>query len=94
MDALSFPVARPSSGPAPALRSAGGGDLAVGAGPGIDLRRAPETLHPALWLGHQLGRSGVQTVSSGFAALDAELPGGGWPCRVLSELLLPHPGVG
>ena len=31
---------------------------------------------------------------SGFAALDAELPGGGWPRRVLSELLLPHAGVG
>jgi protein ImuA len=57
-------------------------------------RRAPETLHPALWLGHQLGRSGAETVPSGFAALDAELPGGGWPRRVLSELLLPHPGVG
>jgi protein ImuA len=57
-------------------------------------RRAPETLHPSLWLGHQLGRSGAQAVASGFAALDAELPGGGWPRRVLSELLLPHPGVG
>lgn len=57
-------------------------------------RRAPETLHPALWLGHQLGRSGSHAVASGFAALDAELPGGGWPRRVLSELLLPHAGVG
>ena len=63
-------------------------------GPLAAVRRAPETLHPALWLGHQLGRAGVQTVASGFAALDAELPGGGWPRRVLSELLLPHPGVG
>jgi protein ImuA len=57
-------------------------------------RRAPETLHPSLWLGHQLGRSGVQVVPSGFESLDAELPGGGWPRRVLSELLLPHPGIG
>ncbi|MGZ5275406.1 MAG: hypothetical protein ACXWCU_05750 [Caldimonas sp.] len=57
-------------------------------------RRAPETLHPALWLGHQLGRSGAHAVPSGFAGLDAELPSGGWPRRVLSELLLPHPGVG
>src|SRR5450631_2998436 len=56
--------------------------------------RAPETLHPALWLGHQLGRSGAHAAASGFAALDAELPGGGWPRRALSELLLPHPGVG
>jgi protein ImuA len=56
--------------------------------------RAPETLHPALWLGHQLGRSASHAVPSGFAALDAELPGGGWPRRVLSELLLPHAGIG
>jgi len=56
--------------------------------------RSPHTLHPSLWLGHQLGRSGDQTVATGFAALDAELPGRGWPKRVLSELLLPHPGIG
>ena len=54
----------------------------------------PETLHPALWLGHQLGRHGDAAVSSGFAALDLQLPGGGWPRRALTELLLPHPGVG
>ena len=58
------------------------------------VRRAPETLHPELWLGQQLGRSGAQTVASGFARLDAELPDGGWPRRALSELLLAHPGVG
>src|SRR5689334_1401832 len=57
-------------------------------------RRAPEALHPDLWLGHQLGRSAAQTVATGFARLDAELPGGGWPRRALSELLLAHPGVG
>jgi len=40
---------------------------------------------------------GVQreaTVASGFAELDAVLPGGGWPSRVLTELLLPHAGLG
>ena len=58
------------------------------------VRRAPETLHPALWLGHQLGRIGSDAVASGFARLDAELPGGGWPRRALAELLLPHAGVG
>ena len=72
----------------PALAGLGQGALPV------PERRAPETLHPALWLGHQLGRSAAQAVASGFAGLDAELPGGGWPRRVLSELLLPHPGVG
>jgi protein ImuA len=33
-------------------------------------------------------------VPTGFEALDRELPGGGWPRRVLTEWLLPHPGVG
>ena len=55
---------------------------------------SPEALHPALWLGHQLGRHVDAAVPSGFAVLDAQLPGGGWPRRVLTELLLPHPGVG
>jgi protein ImuA len=54
----------------------------------------PEALHPALWLGHQLGRHADAAVPSGFALLDAQLPGGGWPRRALTELLLPHPGVG
>jgi len=64
----------------------------VAAAPAPVLR--PETLHPALWLGHQLGRHAEAAVPSGFAPLDAQLPGGGWPRRALSELLLPHPGVG
>ena len=54
----------------------------------------PEALHPALWLGHQLGRHAEAPHVTGFALLDAQLPGGGWPRRALSELLLPHPGVG
>ena len=53
-----------------------------------------QAIHPSLWLGHQLGRSAEQGLPSGFAALDGQLPGGGWPRRVLSELLLPHPGIG
>ena len=54
----------------------------------------PESLHPDLWLGHQLGRQTDVPVPSGFASLDVHLPGGGWPRRVLTELLLPHPGIG
>jgi protein ImuA len=54
----------------------------------------PEQLHPALWRAHQLGRQRGVVVASGFAELDAELPGGGWPARALTELLLPHPGIG
>jgi len=53
-----------------------------------------EALHPALWRGHQFGRCAEPALASGFPVLDAQLPGGGWPHRVLTELLLPHPGVG
>ena len=57
-------------------------------------RPAPESLHPALWYGHQLGRTSAAAVASGFDGLDAQLPGCGWPRRALTELLLPHPGIG
>jgi protein ImuA len=36
----------------------------------------------------------VPGVPSGFAALDRELPGGGWPAGALTELLLDTPGCG
>lgn len=54
----------------------------------------PQALHPALWRAHQLGHARSAVTPSGFAALDAELPGGGWPHSTLTELLLPHPGLG
>jgi len=57
-------------------------------------RPAPESLHPALWRASQVGRHAGPVWPSGFAALDAVLPGGGWPAGTLTELLLPHPGVG
>jgi protein ImuA len=55
---------------------------------------AAEDLHPALWRAHQVGRQPLVTWPSGFAALDAELPGAGWPAGALTELLLPHAGIG
>ncbi|MET0350532.1 MAG: translesion DNA synthesis-associated protein ImuA [Rhizobacter sp.] len=61
--------------------------------PRVD-RLDPERLHPALWRGHQLGRHADQGCPTGYEALDAQLPGGGWPRRALSELLLAHPGIG
>lgn len=36
----------------------------------------------------------VPGIASGFAALDRELPGGGWPQGQLTELLLDAPGYG
>ena len=53
-----------------------------------------ELLHnPLLWQGDRLARA-EDAVASGFAALDRELPGGGWPQAALTELLLDHQGIG
>jgi hypothetical protein len=43
-------------------------------------------------LGH--GASAAAVRPTGHAALDAELPGGGWPAAGLTELLLRAPGLG
>ena len=51
-------------------------------------------LHPGLWRASQIGGAPGRTTASGFDVLDAQLPGGGWPHGVLTELLLPQPGVG
>jgi hypothetical protein len=53
-----------------------------------------ETLlqHPALWRGR--GAAPREGIASGFAALDAALPDGGWPRRGLVEILVPTLGCG
>lgn len=55
-------------------------------------RSAPA--HPAVWRANQLGHALASGVPSRFAALDAELPGAGWPLASLIELLVPHSGIG
>ena len=60
----------------------------------MPILQALENLHPALWRAHQVARPSEAVLPSGHADLDAQLPGGGWPARVLTELLLPHAGVG
>lgn len=42
--------------------------------------------HPQLWSATALGQVDHGVLSSGFPLLDAELPGGGWPRRALTEL--------
>ena len=56
-------------------------------------RALPRDVEAALWRGDQIGTPVTAVVPTGFAALDAELPGGGWPCGALTELLQPQPGV-
>ena len=48
--------------------------------------------HP-VWRGGALSRA-VEAIPTGFAVLDAELPGGGWPRHGLTELLADEPGMG
>jgi hypothetical protein len=49
---------------------------------------------PDIWRGDSLNRAGAPVVASGFPALDAELPGGGWPAGTLTEILPTHEGIG
>ena len=49
---------------------------------------------PDLWRGDARGAIAQPVVSSGFAALDATLPGGGWPLGALTEVMPVHEGIG
>jgi len=53
---------------------------------------APD-IEAAIWRADQLGSPITSAISSGFATLDAELPGAGWPCHSLTEILQPQPTV-
>jgi cell division inhibitor SulA len=55
----------------------------------LDKRAAPH-----VWRATQLSDNSTRTLSSHHPALDAELPGGGWPCRQVTELLLNAPASG
>lgn len=48
----------------------------------------------ALWRASQMASPRSAVTPSGAAALDRELPGGGWPRSALIELLLPQAGIG
>src|SRR5258706_6213361 len=48
----------------------------------------------AVWRGGAPAAAGAPTAQTGYAALDAELPGGGWPVGGLAELLCRAEGVG
>lgn len=82
------------SGPAPLPAMPGSFDL-------FDRPRAqalpapldPWQHDPRVWRAASLRSNASPCVSSGFAALDAELPGGGWPTRMLCELLMEAPGT-
>jgi len=49
---------------------------------------------PDVWRGDCYPGTSPLTLPSGFAALDAELPGGGWPRGALTEVLVDGVGLG
>lgn len=57
-------------------------------------RALPSAVEAAVWRGSELGQVGDTDVCpSGWPALDAELPGGGWPTRSICEVLTAQPSV-
>ena len=63
------------------------------------VNRAQSNLDPLLalnlahvWRAGELGSASLQTVETGYAALNRVLPGGGWPQGALIELLQPQAG--
>ena len=49
--------------------------------------------HPAVWRGSECARVAA-AVPTGFAEIDAHLPGGGWPTGAITEIYPEHAGVG
>jgi hypothetical protein len=50
--------------------------------------------HPGIWRGNQRAQTAAAALSTGYAALDELLPGGGWPRGALTELLIERQGIG
>lgn len=97
-------LASPAS-PASTLSTVAGGSADPSAAPdtpvpasAADKRAAVADLeqrYPGLWRAGQLGHAGRQAVwPTGYDALAAELPGGGWPAGAVTELLLSQDGAG
>lgn len=51
-------------------------------------------LGQSVWRASQMGASHAGTMPTGYVALDRELPNGGWPSSVLTELLVQQAGIG
>lgn len=61
--------------------------------PRPDATPLPAEVADVLWRGDALGRASTAVWPSGFDALDAELPGGGWPAQQLTEILQTQPSL-
>ena len=50
--------------------------------------------NPTVWRGDDCARVTSPSVPTGFAELDAWLPGGGWPTGALTEIHVERTGIG
>jgi len=75
------PLPRPGLAPDPAAPSSRLG------------RSRPEIAVAGVWRGAEIGRQPSAVVPTGWAQLDRELPGGGWPTRAITEVLTPQPAT-
>ena len=50
--------------------------------------------HPGVWRRRSPIAARIDAQPTGHSGLDALLPGGGWPCGTLCELLVEHDGIG
>ena len=55
-------------------------------------RALPDFTNANVWRAGEVGSASAQTVATGYEALDAVLPGGGWPQGALVEMLQPQAG--
>lgn len=67
---------------------------APSAAPTAALSLADVLARPDVWRGDRLASAAIPALNSGFPALDAQLPGGGWPRGALTEILCDGVGLG
>ncbi len=61
--------------------------------PALSVGALPPAVAAALWRADQLGSAVAATLPSGFEALDAVLPGGGWPGHGVTDILSAQSGT-
>lgn len=59
----------------------------------VSTRASTLATHPQLWRGKQVSHR-IETLSTGFAALNEALPGSGWPTGAVTELVNDTSGCG
>jgi len=100
---MAMPLASPAdlsgrdAAPPSDVRAAGAALPHAACGRAATGRGAPDHAaieRPDIWRADQIGAWQAATIPTGHAALDRELPNGGWPTAALTELMLQQHGIG